>query len=144
MKTKFRNYDEQKFVEVFGHEGPYVEYDIKGDIITIENGTKVKFSITPEPIPGYEVLKKWIYEYQVEGETPVRFETMDNFGNYYTVYKVIQPLISRGKVTRSGIAMDAATKAKLKEELARYRASKGQLTKKETDQMGGPVKTSKK
>jgi hypothetical protein len=138
MKFKARNFSDAKFQTVMGHEGPFIEYTLKDDVITLENGVAIKFSITPKDIEGYEVLKEYVHDYSFDGVPQQTFTTMDNFGHKYLIYKWVSRNLTE-RTVRTSTGLNADQKALLKAERQRYLASKGRLPKKQTDEMGSEV-----
>ena len=85
-KIKVKNLNEAKqakLEEVFGHEGPYVEYKIEGDTITLDNEIEATFTKEVNDVEGFDLVK----EIKIEVKCPshdVEFtmEWLEDHGTY--------------------------------------------------------------
>ena len=123
MKTKVKNPTEarlEKAKEVFGVDGPELEYEITDTDIVLP-GVTATYSKKVKDMKGYEVLKDITIDIEVQ-DKKFQLKWTGDHGNAWIVQAVINKLITIKRTGKGGLSTEQ--REKLKEERARYMASK--------------------
>lgn len=126
MRLKARNYNEEKFQEVFGHEGPTVTFEVDQEkkTITLENGISATYTATSEQVEGFELLKLYKFHIECESHSIVYDITWTSLK---PVVWLVHPLVTKLTSVRAprGLSMSGMSKEdqfKYASEVARYKA----------------------
>lgn len=126
MKLKARGFNEEKFLEVFKHEGPVVNFEVDQEkkTITLENGISATYTASVEAVEGFELLK--LYKFHVECEAHNIVYDIE-WTTLHPVVWLVHPLVTKLTSVRAprGLQMSGMSKEdqfKYASEVARYKA----------------------